>query len=289
MTARRPRRSTSAAATVLLAVAALLLGSCTGSTRVAEAPDGPGSPSTPGAAAASPSAPGAAPPPADGGPGGGADGEPSGVTADPVIRPIPRHQWERILAAGVWRPGCPISRGELRRVEINHYTFDGTIRRGVLVVNRDVAASVSRIFTRLFEARFPIRKMRPVEVYGGDVQASLRDDNTSAYNCRRPDQINAPPMESPHANGRAVDINPVENPWKDLRCDCWVPNRRNSPREPGPGVIRKGGLVWRAFRDEGWIWQNIDVPDYMHFDTGYPSRPFKDRARDRSGTQGGAR
>jgi hypothetical protein len=54
-----------------------------------------------------------------------------------------------------------------------------------------------------------------------------------------------------------------------------VPNRENRKREPGPGVILKRGLVWQTFRDEGWIWQNIDVPDYMHFDTGYPSRPYQ--------------
>lgn len=187
-----------------------------------------------------------------------------------------------MVATGMARPGCPVGRRELRRVEVNHYTFAGKVRRGVLVVNRDVAESVSRVFTRLFEARFPIRRMRPVEAYGGDSNASLRADNTSAYNCRRPSQINAPPMKSPHANGRAVDINPRENPWKDLRCDCWFPNARNRERKPGPGVIVQGGVVWRAFVHEGWIWQNIDVPDYMHFDTGYPSKPFSPRLRTRS-------
>ncbi|CAO0832441.1 hypothetical protein SMICM17S_10433 [Streptomyces microflavus] len=43
----------------------------------------------------------------------------------------------------------------------------------------------------------------------------------------------------------------------------------------GKGQDPQGGLVWRAFTEEGWIWQNIKVPDYMHFDTGYPSAPFK--------------
>ena len=38
--------------------------------------------------------------------------------------------------------------------------------------------------------------------------------------------------------------------------------------------ILENGLVRRLFTREGWIWQNIDVPDYMHFDTVYPSRPF---------------
>jgi D-alanyl-D-alanine carboxypeptidase len=195
--------------------------------------------------------------------------------ANANVEPVPPRQWQRMVDAGMWRPGCPATRKELRRVEVNHYTFAGKVRRGVLVVNRDVAASVSRIFTRLFRARFPIRRMRPVEVYNGNSDKSLRADNTAAYNCRRPSQINAPPMKSPHANGRAVDINPRENPWKDLRCKCWSPTGRTHEREPGLGVIVAHGVVRDIFADEGWIWQNIDVPDYMHFDTGYPSKPYR--------------
>lgn len=191
-----------------------------------------------------------------------------------MIREVPDEQWEAMVDAGVWREGCPLSQDQLRRVEINHIDFDGRVRRGVLVVNADIAESVVRIFTRLFEERFPIRRMEPVEVYGGDVNASLRADNTSAYNCRRRDQINAPVMKSPHANGRAIDINPLENPWRDPRCRCWSPSGEFAERVEGPGVILKRGLVWETFRQEGWIWQNIDVPDYMHFDTGYPSKPF---------------
>ena len=200
------------------------------------------------------------------------------TTADPVIRKVPRGQWKRILEAGVWRPGCPLGRTDLRRVEINHFDFAGEVQRGVLVVNADVAASTARIFSRLFRERFPIRRMQPLETYDGDNYASLADDNTGAYNCRRPDQINAPFMDSPHANGRAIDINPLENPWKDLRCKCWSPSAEHQERSPGPGKILKGGPVWRAFTDEGWIWQNIKVPDYMHFDTGYPSAPLGGQA-----------
>jgi hypothetical protein len=195
--------------------------------------------------------------------------------ADAVIERIPARQWQRMVATGVWRPECPASRRDLRRVEVDHVDFEGRDKRGVLVVNRDVARSVARVFSELYVEGFPIRRMRPVEVYGGDVNESLAADNTSAYNCRRLDQINAPVLESPHANGRAVDINPVENPWTDLRCDCWLPGPEHRRRTRGPGKIVEGGLVWRLFRAEGWIWQNIDVPDYMHFDTGYPSRPYR--------------
>lgn len=210
-------------------------------------------------------------------PGEGSPEHPSGAEA--VIEPVPERQWQQMVEVGMWRPGCPATRTDLRRVEVNHHRFDGTVGRGVLVVNRDVANTVADIFTRLYEREFQIRRMRPVERYDGDANASLADDNTSAYNCRRLDQINAPPLESPHANGRAIDINPRENPWRDLRCDCWFPTAKTAAREPGPGVIVESGLVWRLFTRRGWIWQNIDVPDYMHFDTGYPSRPYQPPAR----------
>ena len=203
------------------------------------------------------------------------DATPTAVGPGAEIRKVSRRQWDAMVDAGMVRPECPIQRpATLRVVEINHFDFDGNSKRGRLVVNADVAESVARIFSELFEEQFPIRRMEPVEVFEGDTNRSLAADNTSAFNCRRADQINAPFTASPHANGRAVDINPRENPWRDLRCECWFPSPENKVRDDGPGKITKGGLVWRAFRAEGWIWQNIDVADYMHFDTGYPSRPF---------------
>jgi len=189
-----------------------------------------------------------------------------------LIRPVGDRQWARIVRTGVWRPECPVGRAQLRVVSVNHHDFDGNVQRGVLVVNADVAEATARIFTTLFEAGFPIRKMRPMEEYDGDDDVAMADDDTSAFNCRKPAQANAPPTLSPHANGRAIDVNPFENPWKDPRCDCWSPARTFAVKpRGGVGVIIKGGLVWTTFTDEGWIWQDIKTPDYMHFDTGYPS------------------
>jgi len=199
------------------------------------------------------------------------------VRRRPVIRAVPHVQWRNMRNTGMVRPGCPITeRHELRRVDVDFVDFSGELRRGHLIVNKDIARSVARIFDHLAERRFPIRRMEGAERYGGDVLRNLKADNTSAFNCRRPDQINAPVLNSPHANGRAIDINPRENPWKDTRCSCWSPGRAQAAREPGPGKILQGGLVWRRFRQEGWVWQNISVADYMHFDTGYPSRPVND-------------
>lgn len=267
-------------AVAALAVVGVLASGCNeGSQEPSGSPETSSSDSPPATVSSTPSAdPSTAPSSPDtASPSASASKEPEAepTSANPVIKPVPRRQWKRMVDANMWRPGCPVTRQQLRRVEVNHVTFSGDVRRGVLVVHADVAKSVSRIFTRLFESEFRIRRMRPLEKYDGDSNASLRDDNTGAYNCRRPSQINAPPMKSPHAHGRAIDVNPRENPWVDLRCDCWFPSPKNRKREPGPGVIVKGGVVWRTFKAEGWIWQNIDVPDYMHFDTGYPSRPYK--------------
>lgn len=194
---------------------------------------------------------------------------------DAVIRKIPQRQWQAMVRVGMVREGCPVTkRSQLRRVEVDYVDFEGELQRGYLVVNADTADTAARIFTRLYDEGFPIERMQGVENYRGDTLKSLQDNNTSSYNCRRLDQINAPVLESPHANGRAIDINPRQNPWMDLRCDCWSPGPKNAKRTPGPGKILRGGMVWQTFRDEGWIWQNIDVADYMHFDTGYPSTPY---------------
>jgi hypothetical protein len=195
--------------------------------------------------------------------------------ADAVIRTIPDAQWRAMQRAGVVRPGCPLARADLRRVEVNFHTLGGDVRRGVLVVNRDVARDVVAIFTDIFQARFPLRSMRPIEEFGGDDDASMAANNTSAYNCRSAAQANSAAAVSPHANGRAVDINPVQNPWLDPRCDCFMPTARHAARTPGRGKILEGGPVWRAFTRRGWIWQDIATPDYQHFDTGYPSRPWR--------------
>ncbi|MGD7707579.1 M15 family metallopeptidase [Microlunatus sp. Y2014] len=180
--------------------------------------------------------------------------------------------------AGMVRPECPVQdRSQLRRVDVPYVDFDGKTQLGHLVVHADTAASVARIFTALYEMDFPIRRMAGVEQYGGDVYKSLAADNTSAYNCRPADQINSPFTLSPHANGRAVDINPVENPFQDPHCRCWKPTGEHAERTKGPGKILKDDPVWQVFNREGWIWQNFRAEDYMHFDTGYPSRPLRPR------------
>jgi hypothetical protein len=187
-----------------------------------------------------------------------------------------------MLATGTWRPGCPTGRAQLRAVDVPYLGFDAQPHRGTLVVNADTAASVAAVFERLFRERYPVHKIVPVEAYGGDDNASMADDNTSAFNCRKPNQGNAPVAASPHANGRAVDLNPYENPWVDPRCGCWQPSARYATQRRPTGtaaaqqaLVYRGSIAWQAFTDAGWTWMDSTSIDYQHFDTGYPTHPLR--------------
>ena len=204
----------------------------------------------------------------------------SPATADATIDSVTDQQWAAMVAAGVWHVGCPVGQNDLRQVLVNFQGFDGAVHRGALVVRADVATSVARIFTQLFDIKFPIRRMTPIEAYHGDDNASMAADNTSAFNCRSASQSNAPTGPSPHANGRAIDVNPYENPWIDPRCHCFRPDAKygDHPNKlrSGRGVITNRSDAWRIFVAEGWIWQDNANPDYQHFDTGFPSRPLRE-------------
>jgi len=256
MTARTP---------LILASVALLLAACTAAP-AATTSSPPGSAAVTATGSSGPDD-GATPDPTSAAPSSAAP-----ASAQAVVTRVGDAQWARIVAAGMARTGCPLGQSDLRRVEVNHWTFDGAVQRGVLVVNKDVAADVAAVFTALYEARYPIRQMRPLEEFGGDNEKSMAADNTAAFNCRTAAQTNAPIALSPHANGRAIDINPVENPWQDPRCTpCWSPVDTYGTTRAGPGVVTEGDVVWTAFTQQGWTWQDIKVKDYMHFDTGYPS------------------
>jgi hypothetical protein len=166
-----------------------------------------------------------------------------------------------------WHPGCPVAPAQLRRLRVAYWGFDGRAHTGALVVNADAVSDLVHVFARLYAARFPIRRMRPIDAYHGRDEPSLEADNTAAFNCRYA-VAPGPKRWSVHAFGRAIDVNPVENPY--LEGGRVHPRRGRafldrSRRRPGMAV--RGGLLVRAFAGVGWAWGGrwAGSPDYQHF------------------------
>jgi poly-gamma-glutamate synthesis protein (capsule biosynthesis protein) len=164
---------------------------------------------------------------------------------------------------------CPVPLADLRHLVVTHLGFDGRARRGEMVVHADVAADVADVFAALYADRFPIERMQLVDEYGGDDDRSMAANNTSGYNCRR---VAGQSAWSDHAHGRAIDINPVQNPYlvgSDVRPPAGRPFL-DVDRSPGarsqPGVIRDGDVVRREFDRIGWEWGGLySDPDFQHF------------------------
>ncbi len=170
------------------------------------------------------------------------------------------------MTTSSWRPGCPVPIEDLRLLSVDYWGFDGEEHRGELVVHEDEADSVLWVMRRLFEARFPIAQMQLVDAYGGDDDSSMAANNTSAFNCR--EVTGRPGVWSEHSYGRAIDINPIQNPYVMGGTVLPPAGERYVDRSlDARGMIYRDGPVVRAFREIGWSWGgNWDSPkDYQHF------------------------
>jgi hypothetical protein len=180
------------------------------------------------------------------------------------------HTVSRVNAAQLgasWHRGCPVAPAGLRRLRLSYWGFDGKPHTGALVVRDGTVADLVVVFKRLYNARFPLRRLRLIQAYGANDERSLAADNTSAFNCRY--VIGPGPKRwSQHAYGIAVDVNPVENPYLESGKVHPKAGRAYLDRSNvRPGMAVPGGLLVRAFTAVGWKWGGrwTGTPDYQHF------------------------
>jgi len=164
-----------------------------------------------------------------------------------------------------WHRGCPVPLSDLRLVRVSFWGFDGRAHSGTLIVDRSYASPVVKALRALYYKRFPIRRMQPVEAYGSSDARSMAADNTSAFNCRG---VAGSSSWSEHAYGRAIDINPLENP--EVRRGVVSPPGGRAyldRRRWKKGMIHAGDSAVRAFEAVGWHWGGYwhSLQDYQHF------------------------
>jgi len=128
-----------------------------------------------------------------------------------TIVPVSRTLCDDMKNHNVIRAGAVVGCERLSLIKFSYLGYDGAIHDdGEIMVMDAAAENVLRIFTRLREMRFPIAKARLINHYDGSDDASIADDNTSAFNSRNVAGTNALSL---HAYGLAIDLNPLENPY----------------------------------------------------------------------------
>ncbi len=189
------------------------------------------------------------------------------------ISPITPQIEARMRAGHSYRDGCPVKVGDLRYLRMSYLGFDGKTHTGSMIVHKDVAKDVVQIFRKLYEIKYPIRRMRLVSDYGGDDFQSIEADNTSAFNCR---PVTGGKRWSNHAYGKAIDINPLENPYISrsghIAHRASLPYRirrhKNPFRPEDRAIIAPNDPIVKIFKSRGWRWGGDwrSVKDYQHFD-----------------------
>jgi N-acetylmuramoyl-L-alanine amidase len=159
---------------------------------------------------------------------------------------------------------------ELVYLHVLYYDFDRQTQEGELICNRGIVQDLVEIFAGLYQAEYPIEKIRLIDAYDGDDASSMADDNSSCFNYRT---IVGTDNLSMHAYGLAVDINPLYNPYitGDGGDTIIWPEAASAYADRSldfPYKIDHDDLCYRLFTEHGFTWGGdwSGNKDYQHFE-----------------------
>lgn len=168
-----------------------------------------------------------------------------------------------------------IQLSDLRYLRLLHYDFEDKIRVGELIVNAALVDDFLDIFTQLFDHEYQIQSMYLVDNYwtgdaGTTDNQSIEHNNTSAFNYRF---ATGSTKLSQHALGRAIDINPQQNPYVSYSSGSpeWSHENANDYIDRTSGaqhMITEGDLCYQLFLEHGFTWGGdwTYTKDYQHFE-----------------------
>jgi hypothetical protein len=166
---------------------------------------------------------------------------------------------------------CPVLLDKLRIVNVKYLGFDDAVHYGDIVVHNEVAVEISKIFEELFDIKYPIKQIFPIEKYNGSDFDSIEADNTSAFNCRKASDSN---KYSKHSYGKAIDINPLENPY--IYTDGKISHKASylyrtrilkDTTPENKAILLSSSEAVAIFKKYGWKWGGDwkNIKDYQHF------------------------
>lgn len=175
---------------------------------------------------------------------------------------------ERIYGKS-YKTDCTVPYSDLRYLQVLYVDFDGNTQTGEIICNKALAKDLLEIFYELYTNQYQIDKIRLIDEYDADDDLSCADNNTSCFNYRT---VSGSNNLSKHSLGRAIDINPFQNPYVTYP-DGKI---RISPEGSEPYADRSSGLdhmitendlCYKLFKAHGFTWGGHwkSLKDYQHF------------------------
>ena len=169
-----------------------------------------------------------------------------------------------------YRENPHISMSDLRYIRVLYYDYSGNRRVGELVSNKAISGDLVEIFRDLYDAKYPIDKMKLVDDYDASDDWSSSENNTSCFNYRTVAGSNSLSL---HARGLAIDINPRDNPMvyydENGNVAQCLPANGEAYADRSKSFehkIDQSDLCYQLFMEHGFTWGgNWNAPDYMHF------------------------
>jgi hypothetical protein len=178
---------------------------------------------------------------------------------------------EKMITGNSWHKGCPVDTVDLRYLRVVHMNFQGEDKIGELIVHRDVAEDMLNIMRDLYAIGYPINQMKLVSDFNGNDWQSIEADNTSSFNCRR---ATGSKKWSKHSYGKAIDINPIENPYISRKghishkaSQKYRKRKHQDDSLADRAVLLKHDEATKIFKSYGFTWGGAwrYTKDYQHF------------------------
>lgn len=154
-------------------------------------------------------------------------------------------------------------RDDLRYLTLMYINENGKAQHGEMICNKAIAKDLIEIFRELYRQRYPIHSIRLVDEYDADDETSMEANNTSCFNYRG---TSSGARLSKHAQGMAIDINPLWNPCIHLSGrNAGKIEPRNAKRTH---KIDRNDLCYKLFVKHGFRWGGAwkSLKDYQHFE-----------------------
>ncbi len=151
----------------------------------------------------------------------------------------------------------------LSLIDVFYYSFDNKLHKGQLIVSSAYKTEIIEIFQIIRDTKFPVEKAIPIVKYDWSDDKSMEDNNSSSFNYRF---IANTTRLSLHSYGKAVDINPRQNPVVYENEKISPDGAKYNPKMPG--TFSKDSRIVKEFEKRGWRWGGSfeSFKDYHHFD-----------------------